>query len=387
MEQLTITLTTRADRVVGAQLASTRRTSLTHGFRGQRLAAALEAVPKLFPLCGRAQQLSATRAVERSAGWRPAEGHIHARRLLLEAEALETHGRTLWVDAAPLLGRTPDVQRWADCRRANARLAAALYPGLDGLRPGAGPLRPERAAVLESLEMMRNAWVLDLPPLDLADPSEVAAWAQRRDGVGPGLLAHLTARNWTGLSIESKWAPHLEPDRIAQALAANPGRFARVPTLDGQPVQVGPLAQLDGHPQVGPIVHAWGRGLGARCWARLIAAREHFDAAIRAIEQLVPAEPFGGPAPEAGAAIGTAATARGPLFHYLQWSDHRVDTWYRIAPTEWNLHPDGVATKGPAGWPADEAELRCRHHLIALDPCVPAQVVVKDEMSSDEGLA
>ena len=52
-----------------------------------------------------------------------------------------------------------------------------------------------------------------------------------------------------------------------------------------------------------------------------------------------------------------------------------------LAPTEWNLHPGGVAAQALAAWPADAPDLDARVHLLmaALDPCVPFQVTPRDE--------
>ena len=83
---------------------------------------------------------------------------------------------------------------------------------------------------------------------------------------------------------------------------------------------------------------------------------------------------------EAGAWV---ETARGPLCHRVRLREGRVADYTVIAPTEWNFHPASVWAANLIGARAETpkiAENLLRLWALALDPCVPVQVMVTEEV-------
>ena len=360
--------------VVDASLVSTRRTVATHALRGRRLTEALELLPLLFPLCARAQQAAAARAVESASEGLIAPGHQRARRLLILSELVESHARTLWIDGAAVLDLPPEATKYAELRRANHALAESLYRS-NPFRPGAGLLVPEPAGAQAAMATMRDLLSLERPP---ARVTRLRDWAASGTGVGAQLVFRLLASGWARRSPSLALDAGPTGDDASAALDQDPTFCAR-PSRAGVPVEVGPLARWHAHERVRPVVDEWGGGLLARHWARLIEIEEALVEVGALIDDLRPADPSPVVCPPSGCGVGVAATARGPLVHRVRWSDGIVTAWDRVAPTEWTMHPEGVAVAGPIGWPAHDALTCARHHLLALDPCVPFGVRIEFE--------
>lgn len=74
--------------------------------------------------------------------------------------------------------------------------------------------------------------------------------------------------------------------------------------------------------------------------------------------------------------------ARGLLVHRVTLDDAppgampTVRACQVLAPTDWNMHPEGLAAQALAGLPADAPKLESRVRLLmaALDPCVPFDI-------------
>jgi Ni,Fe-hydrogenase I large subunit len=77
-----------------------------------------------------------------------------------------------------------------------------------------------------------------------------------------------------------------------------------------------------------------------------------------------------------GEALAWSETARGLLLHRvclernsdtLQISDYQI-----IAPTEWNLHPQGVLAQALSSLPSDDPRSQRQAELLmaAFDPCI-----------------
>ncbi len=381
LEQIRLTLEVRAKRVISARLSSSRRTQATTALAGKPLTDGLRLLPHLFPLCSRAQQIAGVRAVETALPSPLGAPHDQARRLVLEAEILLTHARALWIEGAELLEAEPNVEAYAHVHGALVQLERALYPAGDMYQPGGGALTPARSAVEDLIDVVTRHVQPEAAPAHVMSLDALERWAREQPTWGARLMARMISQGWIALSPSQALASELPPEQISARLADEPG-FAARPTLVGQPVEVGPLAAQRHNPLVAWLVNEVGPGLGARHWARLVCIKE-------AVERLaVIAASLGSQAttprelPPKGDGIGWAPTARGPLLHQICWHEDRVVSWHRVAPTEWTLHPDGVATLGAQGWPQTDFESLARFHLYALDPCVPFEVKVISESAS-----
>ena len=75
------------------------------------------------------------------------------------------------------------------------------------------------------------------------------------------------------------------------------------------------------------------------------------------------------------------AAARGTLLHRVELDGDRIARYVIVAPTDWNFHPPGAFVHELGGSPARtraEAGMAARRLALALDPCVPCELAVKD---------
>ncbi|MBK1666235.1 hydrogenase assembly protein HupF, partial [Rhodospirillum rubrum] len=80
--------------------------------------------------------------------------------------------------------------------------------------------------------------------------------------------------------------------------------------------------------------------------------------------------------------VGMVEAARGLLIHRVVVREGRVARWRILAPTEWNLHPQGALASLLIGCPVSGTEEACllAHWLVlALDPCVPCVITAIGE--------
>jgi Ni,Fe-hydrogenase I large subunit len=127
------------------------------------------------------------------------------------------------------------------------------------------------------------------------------------------------------------------------------------------------------------VLQGAGRALAARVTARWRAL--HDDIARLADGGGEPA--VGASAAGDGVGYAWVATARGPLCHRVVLAADRVADYAVIAPTEWNFHPASAWATALIGSPAATpqiAENLVRLWALALDPCVPVQLSLNEEI-------
>ncbi|HRD92899.1 MAG TPA: hypothetical protein PK201_07200 [Accumulibacter sp.] len=84
---------------------------------------------------------------------------------------------------------------------------------------------------------------------------------------------------------------------------------------------------------------------------------------------------------QAAAARPALPAARGTLRHRVELDGDRLARHVTVAPTDWNFHPQVAFVRELGGGPARtraEAGMAARCLALALDPCVPSELVVKD---------
>lgn len=376
-ERLELALTVADGAVVSARLASHRALGITRAMAGRPVEDVLGAVPLLFPLCAQAQQVAALEAVESGASLQVPDAHRRARHALVRAEALEGHARALWVEGAALFGSAPDVAAWARLRRALTALPKALYPDGDAGRLGGGRLAPDRGRVGVLLEEAQSASLREALPSRVVDLASLTQWARSASGAGARMVTEVLARGWAGLAPSPRLCPELSPQDVLHGLAQDPA-YPERPTLRDGPAEAGPLARQRTHPLVADVMAHHGPGFLARLVARLVELTAWPGDLVAELDALPSAPAHRRPLPPEGDGVGLADTGRGQLAHRVTWEGGRVARWERVAPTEWTHHPDGVATRGPVGWPAHEATARAAWHMALLDPCVPFGVTVEE---------
>ncbi len=367
---------------IGRAEVATRRPRAVAALVGRRAEEAVRLAPLLFSLCGTAQGLAVARACEAALGI-DAGAQETARRLLTDAEALDSHGWQAVVEWPARLGAPPRPAALRPLRHAVSAVMPALYPAKDGLRPGGGVLRPDAAALRDALDRMESWLTAEVfAGRQPRDADELARWA----GQGASDAARLAARlldpelaGWGagGVALLGESGP----DRFAAALAGDPA-FASRPRHDGAPALTGPLERQAAHPLVVSVTERFGDGLAQLFAARLADLAELPRRMEAAIADLRPADPATAAGPAPGSGCGVAETARGRLAHWLRLDEAgRIADARMVAPTDWNFAADGPLARGLAGAEVrgrDDAAERARLLVAMLDPCVACGIEVHE---------
>lgn len=371
-----IVLTRAGDRVLRADIGSTRLAVADRLFSGKAPADILPMVALLFSLCGTAQAVAGLGAVEQAASRPAPAAHDDARALLVLAELVAEHGLALARDWPILAGQPPRLDAAKAMRTAQRALVAALYPDGDWLTIGGGRLAPDHAALTARLAAMRAAIdaAVDHPVAALATADGFNRWL---DGAGalslPGFVA---GHGWQALgAVPFAPLPADGPDDLADRLAADTdGHFLNRPDWRGEHGETGPLARHHRHPLVAALLATHGAGLLTRLAARLVAVANALDHLDHLAATLPPGAGAGGGLAD-GAGLATVQTARGLLVHRVELAGGRIARYQILAPTEWNFHPDGPLAAALTGLAVDDTlDLRARLLVQAFDPCVTCTV-------------
>ena len=317
--------------------------------RGQPAAAAAQRLPLLYSLCGQAHRLTAELAV---AAALHGEAHADAAaRHALQEEAQREHLRRILLD----------WRRWL---------------------PGA-PSDPsaELAAWRAQPQHALSAWLGDLPLwLDgwRHQPQRTLdEWSARS---GHWLARALAACRGEALQLALPVHPlRLLDDPAAlralgAALAADP-ELALRPQLAGQPCETGCWSR---HSEARPERYA---SVWLRLGARLAELAELVLPGGRPLA-------LGALALGPGEALAWSETARGLLLHRVQLDGQgnaaRICDYQVLAPTEWNLHPQGVLARALAALPSGpSARRRAELLLAAFDPCLAYRLELGDAVHGE----
>lgn len=410
-EHLTVHLCHRQGVVVEVELSASRVVQAARVLRGKPIDEALALIPLLFALCGRAQAEAASSAIEQAAGFEVSPAERAARDLLVLSEVVEEHLRSVLVEWPKALGLSPDLDRYRQARQSIRRIPQLLEPAgfrlratgrrvapnvpelqavgahvtalvADALVDVGAPMatssgRPERTEPPQGASSPRGA----SPPRGALPPQ--AASSPRARAAGLGVLSAIVERGLSAVGAGPvRLAADLDLLHLEAALRGDPG-FGQKPTdRAGQPSEVGPFARHASHPAVAAARAEHGDGVHARLIARLVdldAARAGLCAAL---DRLLEAGPSAADAhvlaAATGVGLGVARTARGPLVHRVVLDRGRVAAFSTVAPTEWNLHPEG-AIQNLLGLAGSDPRLSAagRTYLVALDPCVAFDVEVR----------
>lgn len=361
------------NRVTTVSIRSTRTPDPSRLLEGRCVAQAIETVPLLFSVCGRAQVVAAALASEAARGELAEPGLARLRSRMVAAERLH---ETLWhllLDLPPLLGEAPQHEEFVAMRRRLARIAGrigarARWWDDEEAGDAAGDrcwcdLADEARAFLARVVygMDCDVW------LSLAE-DDFMGWKDRGATPTAARLARLCA---TDLGDDETPALPAGPellDAIAPALEAS-GEFVRLPSWKGAPAETGAWARQAKDPRMRLV-----RGIGARMLARLVELarlpRRLRDAGAS----------FSRMSLRPGVGLAAVETARGTLVHAVTIEEGKLARLRIVAPTEWNFHPEGAFARGLVGFAAcDEAQVARAAAMLAhaLDPCVAFAIRVE----------
>lgn len=307
--------------------AEVRRPMAARLFLGRQPTELLALLPRVYQVCGVAQQSAARAALKAAAGGGPGSNFEEPHRLV--HEILVEHLWRIWLDWPAWAG-------WPAERAAFAQWFRRLR---------AGPLSSgERHALAAQVD----ASLTSFARLPWEEPVLLP-------GALPACRVNPSDERWPA------W------------LAACSEGQAAYPLWQGMPAETGAFAAHQAAGQVRNQLDA-GRTLRARWEARCQALHEVLGWLESMPSNLL--RSAAGDAP--GVGLAWVPTARGVLAHRVVLAgDGRVAAYQIVAPTEWNFHPQSAWLNALVGLPAKdpaEAEHWLKGWVLALDPCVPARL-------------
>lgn len=358
--------------VTSVTLESTRPTRAARVLAGRTPAEAIMLVPLLFSLCGGAQTIAAKRAI-RGALQQETTAAIYAHETqLLRIERIRDHGLRLLLDWPGIMGMTPDH----DCAARLLKLTRALEQSMElEFQTNTSPRSAHVVATLAELAALFRHEVLGGPVHDLPmHRSRLgSAWL-------PRLLHQLLKRDWVAIGAGANVAPieMLTPTQLARSLAED--TFIDRPSIDEKPRDNTAFARQYMSISVDDAVVHWGDGLAAR----LVSLASELDADLTVLQDILVKRDAGRSMDMymddinvesliGGRGIGYVEAGRGRLFHDVTVQDGRIQSYRVVAPTEWNFHPQGLATQMLALVPFTHKETGialARAVICAIDPCV-----------------
>jgi Ni,Fe-hydrogenase I large subunit len=167
--------------------------------------------------------------------------------------------------------------------------------------------------------------------------------------------------------------------------------WAKAPRYDGQPAEVGPLAEMivSGHPLFADLVERNGPNAFVRELARIGRAALWIPAMERWLEEIADCHlSFYEPSDtiESGEGFGLTEAARGALGHWVIIEGGEIVRYQVISPTTWNGSPrDAAGVRGPweqalIGTAVREpkAPVEIGHVVRSFDPCLVCTVHTLD---------
>lgn len=357
--ELRVELQRKAGRVAGLRVHSSRPDVARRLLQGRRRTEVIEAVPRLFSVCGRAQAAACALACTAAAGEAPDARALARAGAAVTAESLRESAWRLLLEWPRRLGEAPDAVAVAAARavqdgppRESAAQALAVAVFGRGSREW---------LALESAEAIGH-WIDGAGTAAARFLRQVRESSARQEAwPQAGATPALPAKG------HAQWVPGLAAACDAEA------DFARHPHWQGAPAETGAPARLHDDPCLRAL-QAQGASPVLR---RLVARLREF---ARMLEGGAEAA-VGATALPAGGAVAWVETSRGLLLHRVRLEGEVVRGLCIVAPTEWNFHPQGVLARelvGLSALDADQIKARAESLVHALDPCVTCRVGLSD---------
>jgi coenzyme F420-reducing hydrogenase alpha subunit len=347
--------------VLGVEVKSTRPKAYRL-LKGRLPDNAVQLVPLLYSVCGKAQQAAAIAAVSAAQGleWQP-------NKMLERRVACEAMQENLWrllLDWPGVLGLQQEQQQFVYWHSALDEIAAGRGDAVNLLR--------ELCHVL--LGMDNEGWK------QVDSHAKLAEW----QNAGQGLLAPVLAAvdfkesklDFVGKPAANALMPAWTVTDVLHILGSRlDHEFAAMPQHEGKPMETGELAHGKHAPLLQDLLRERPTRLLTRVIARLVdlldSAETLADENITGRVQRVSASDAAG--------LSVVRTARGMLLHYVRIESERVAEYFTVAPTEWNFHPQGALSSGLTGLKESEAERlmeTVKYFVLSLDPCVEYEIEI-----------
>lgn len=353
---------------------------------GKPVQDAVDTVPLLFSVCGRAQGVAAVMATEAALGIEVAGLLRAVRARLIIGEAIQEHLWRILLDWPRQTGIQPRVPLMTELCAGIGQVAKPLIATGGWKTIGGRPDADYDGVWLAFSRALKNALrreVFGCDPaqwLELGTQQEFEAWYGKTGTLAAEILRNLAQCARFGAS---KVAAMPRPDgiwlqEIAEAMQGD-AAFSQQPNWQGAALETGALARQRQHPLLRALTATEGNSVFTRVVARLIELTRLANA-MRAVPDNARAGWIGSQSLGKGVGIAWVETARGLLMHRVASDGSRIIDYRTIAPTEWNFHANGALVQGLRGMPAASgavARSKAEWLVQSLDPCVAYEIRVQ----------
>lgn len=372
-------------------ISSSRPRQLLQLLQGLEPQALQQKIPLLYALCGKAQWLAATRALQAVSSDTALPDHLTVTPRQQRAVVVEALQEYLWrflMDLPQRLHKQPFLSVFAPLRKALGQLA--IEPeGSDEIPCLLAKL--DETLRIELLGMTAERWLT----LDIAGWDH---WLNQYSVVLPTWLRELRMQLQQSPSILAGDLLPGEPtseqlQTLGQALGSDI-EFAFSPEWNGQHPETGALSYQQQQPWLVALQQRGSSPVLLRMLARLFEVLRLREGLHRSFAGSVTdgeldalatgnsgwmAELSGSVRLQPQIGLGWVRTARGLLLHWVQLDQGKVSDYRILAPTEWNFHRHGALALGLQSWlwlAPEQLHDWVGLQVLSLDPCVQYQFQV-----------
>ncbi len=352
-------------------------------FSGKPIAEALQLIPLLFSVCGKAQAVTCINAVE-SAICAPANQDVQSQReALVLIESLREHSLRILIDWPKFIKQDVEHSELANTIQSLNKLMQMLEPQqLLSLDAVANSLSVEVIGQWHHCQQQLTKIVFGMPIEDWLAMNDIGLenWSEQSNTQPAGFIWWLMQQQWkyAGYSDISP-LPQINDVDLLSRLQKDNNRFIAQPNWYSRCYELSWFNYQSASPFTLDLIEKWGNGIYTRMIARLRELAEliekldaffHLQNALTISKSTI-------------AGLAHTNAARGRLSHYIEIEDQYIKQLCIVAPTEWNFHPEGVAADSLCHLNAEQPDtLRLQAELLihAIDPCVEYQLQIENEV-------
>ncbi|MBL1321472.1 MAG: nickel-dependent hydrogenase large subunit [Methylophaga sp.] len=377
--ELTISLSHQG-ATLHSEITSSRPLHAPQLFSGKPIDQVLKTIPLLFNICAKAQAVTAVRAIE-SALSSPVNDHVESQREALVAiESLREQSLQVMMDWPSRIGEPLNTEMLSDIVQSLNKLMHTFEPK-QLLSHGANieaPISLEQSALWEHCATQLSVVIFgeEISCWQQGEQAEIEHWATQKQTQAARFIAWLMAQDWK-YAGHSKIAllPEISDYELMTKISTEQQRFIAQPDWQSSCYEASWFNHQSEHSVIKKLTKEKGNGIYTRMLARLT---EIADLMTKLNNFFILKKRLAPPVCKVKGLANTDA-ARGRLTHYVSLDGDCIDTFYILAPTEWNFHPRGVAANSLNNLSYNDLNtLKIQADLLihAIDPCVGYQLQI-----------
>ncbi len=396
--QLSIDLYPQSKNSARVKVTSTRQLQATKILIGKTPEQVLSIIPLLFNVCGVAQAHAALSSIEQNLNYETQPSLNIARNMLVLVENAKEHLFQLSVIWPKLFKLETDSTNLTYLSQIISEFKSALFQ-----EGNAFSLESKLAGhchytdyMIDKLEQYLRDHVFSCTTEDwlkIKDNSSLKQWAKHCDTVAAHSVNIICKRGWEAQGLtDSNHLPKLDEQHLLNILDSDKAdQFIAQPDWNGHCYETTSLTRQAEQPIIKSLLNNFNASLLTRWVARLVELaripqklREQLDLLVSTSQLLntetaVSTNSKNWPTENSSPGLAQVEAARGRLIHRVKIEQGIISDYRILAPTEWNFHPQGLATKSLYSLASsnlahsnqkDELEQLAHLMINAIDPCV-----------------